>query len=127
MFRHFRFQATLFSALQNLVFRSRRIFLDVETVVVSKGNACNADLHGSPRVGRECVAVAAAVCSRGGEHGMRNVKTVQPILSNNCYKCHGGDNHRGGLQLDTKERILKGGKDGTVIVPGHPEQGSRCW
>ena len=50
------------------------------------------------------------------------VKTVQPILANNCYKCHGGENHRGGLQLDTKERILKGGKDGAVIVPGHPEQ-----
>jgi cytochrome c len=50
------------------------------------------------------------------------VNTVQPILSKNCYQCHGGDSHRGGLQLDTKERILKGGKDGAVIVPGHPEQ-----
>ena len=50
------------------------------------------------------------------------VKTVQPIFANNCYKCHGGDNHRGGLQLDTKERLMKGGKDGAVVVPGHPEQ-----
>ena len=50
------------------------------------------------------------------------VKTVQPILQNNCYKCHGGENHRGGLQLDSKAAILKGGKEGAVIVPGHPEQ-----
>jgi len=34
------------------------------------------------------------------------VKTVQPIFENNCYRCHGGDNHRGGLQLDTKERLM---------------------
>jgi cytochrome c len=50
------------------------------------------------------------------------VKTVQPIFANNCYRCHGGDNHRGGMQLDTKEHIMKGGKDGAIIVPGHPEQ-----
>jgi len=50
------------------------------------------------------------------------VKTVQPILANNCYKCHGGENHKGGLQLDTKERLMKGGHDGPVIVPGHPEK-----
>jgi cytochrome c len=50
------------------------------------------------------------------------VKTVQPIFANNCYRCHGGDNHRGGLQLDSKAGILKGGKDGAVVVPGHPEQ-----
>jgi len=50
------------------------------------------------------------------------VKTVQPIFANNCYRCHGGDNHRGGLQLDSKANILKGGKDGPVVVPGHPEQ-----
>jgi cytochrome c len=50
------------------------------------------------------------------------VKTVQPIFANNCYRCHGGDNHRGGLQLDSKANILKGGKDGPVVVPGHPER-----
>lgn len=46
---------------------------------------------------------------------------VQPILSSNCYRCHGGMNHRGGLRLNTPEEIMKGGKDGVVIVPGKPE------
>ena len=47
---------------------------------------------------------------------------VQPILQTNCYRCHAGMNHRGGLQLDTREALMRGGKDGAVIVPGHPEQ-----
>jgi cytochrome c553 len=47
---------------------------------------------------------------------------VQPILSNNCYRCHGGENHRGHLHMDTRAELLAGGHDGVVIVPGHPEQ-----
>lgn len=46
---------------------------------------------------------------------------VQPIFQANCYRCHGGLNHRGGLQLDSPAGIMKGGKDGGVISPGHPE------
>lgn len=47
---------------------------------------------------------------------------VQPIFQANCYRCHAGLNHRGGLQLDSKAGLSKGGHDGVVIVPGHPEQ-----
>src|SRR5579875_4022914 len=47
---------------------------------------------------------------------------VQPIFQANCYRCHAGMNHRGRLQLDTRESLMHGGKDGAVIVPGHPEQ-----
>jgi mono/diheme cytochrome c family protein len=47
---------------------------------------------------------------------------VQPIFANNCYRCHGGMNHRGALQLDSRAALLKGGHDGVVVVPGHPEQ-----
>lgn len=43
---------------------------------------------------------------------------VQPIFASNCYRCHGGMNHRGGLSLSTRATILKGGKDGAVVVPG---------
>jgi mono/diheme cytochrome c family protein len=46
---------------------------------------------------------------------------VQPILQSNCYRCHAGFNHRGGLQLDTRAGLLHGGNDGVVIVSGHPE------
>ena len=43
---------------------------------------------------------------------------VQPILNANCYRCHGGFNHRGGLSLATRAGMLRGGHDGTVLVPG---------
>jgi mono/diheme cytochrome c family protein len=45
---------------------------------------------------------------------------VRPIFEANCYRCHGWMNHRGGLSLSTRASILKGGKDGMVVVPGDP-------
>ena len=45
---------------------------------------------------------------------------VQPILQEHCYRCHGGFNHRGGLSLATKAGMLKGGHDGSILVPGDP-------
>ncbi len=44
---------------------------------------------------------------------------IRPLFANNCYACH-TDEHMGGLQLDTAEHALKGGKSGAVIVPGDP-------
>jgi cytochrome c len=47
---------------------------------------------------------------------------VQPILQANCYRCHGGFNHRGGLSLATKAGMLRGGHDGTVLIPGDAQK-----
>ncbi|MDR3736594.1 MAG: cytochrome C [Acidobacteriaceae bacterium] len=48
---------------------------------------------------------------------------VKPILEANCIRCHSEVKHKGGLVLETRAGILKGGAmDGPVIVPGHPEQ-----
>ena len=47
---------------------------------------------------------------------------VQPIFQANCYSCHGGMNHRGGLSLATKAGMLKGGHDGSVLDMKDPEQ-----
>ncbi len=43
---------------------------------------------------------------------------VKPIFDANCARCHSGMNHRGGLSIDTRAGLLKGGHDGAVIVPG---------
>jgi cytochrome c len=45
---------------------------------------------------------------------------VQPIFKANCYRCHGGMNHRGGLNIQTHAGMMKGGHDGQVLVPGDP-------
>jgi len=47
---------------------------------------------------------------------------VQPIFQANCYSCHGGMSHRGGFSMATQAGLLKGGRDGVVLVPGSPEQ-----
>ena len=47
---------------------------------------------------------------------------VQPILQKNCYTCHAGDAHRGGLAIDTHDALMKGGNDGPAVVPGDPDK-----
>ena len=42
---------------------------------------------------------------------------IRPVLANNCYNCH-GSSALGGLRLDTRDFMLKGGKSGPSIVPG---------
>src|SRR5205823_14856078 len=47
-------------------------------------------------------------------------RDIQPILSDNCYHCHGPDDkaRKAKLRLDTQEGIFRV-KDGvTVVVPG---------
>lgn len=47
-------------------------------------------------------------------------KKVRPILAENCYKCHSVEEgkSRGGLTLDTRDGVLKGGEGGPALVPG---------
>ena len=47
---------------------------------------------------------------------------VMPIFTANCAKCHLDGNHRGGLNMDTRAAMLKGGRDGSVLVPGDPDK-----
>lgn len=46
---------------------------------------------------------------------------IRPILANNCYTCH-TTSAMGGLKIDSREGLLKGGKSGPAIVPGKPEE-----
>ena len=51
-------------------------------------------------------------------------KHVRPVLIENCYGCHsaGAEKLKGGLYLDTRDGILKGGDNGPAIVPGNPDK-----
>ncbi len=46
---------------------------------------------------------------------------VRPVLAKNCFACHTAS-AMGGLQLDSRDHLLKGGQDGAVIVPGDPDK-----
>jgi len=47
---------------------------------------------------------------------------IQPILQTKCYSCHGKNKQKGKLRMDDSLRLMKGGKDGPVIVPGNVEK-----
>ncbi len=49
-------------------------------------------------------------------------KRVRPLLSTQCYSCHGPDKQFSALRLDARDRILAGGRSGPAAVPGMPDQ-----
>jgi hypothetical protein len=50
------------------------------------------------------------------------VQHIHPILDANCLSCHGASQVKGGLRMDSFEHLMKGGKDGPVIIPGNPQK-----
>jgi hypothetical protein len=44
-----------------------------------------------------------------------------PALAAKCLACHRTEVHKGGLDLSTREGMLKGGESGPGIEPGNPE------
>lgn len=52
-------------------------------------------------------------------------KKVRPILVEHCFKCHGdlkGKEPKGGLRVDSRAALLKGGDNGPALVPGNLEK-----
>ena len=47
---------------------------------------------------------------------------VQPVLERKCYSCHGSSKQKGKLRLDKEPYVLKGGKDGKILVSGKPDE-----
>src|SRR5262245_62461112 len=45
---------------------------------------------------------------------------VRPILVAECVKCHGSEKQKGGLRLDSRANMLKGGDTGPAVKPGDP-------
>ncbi len=48
---------------------------------------------------------------------------VRPLLAEHCFSCHSqqAGKERGGLQLDSRARLLQGGDSGPAVVPGQPD------
>ncbi|MBP6619516.1 MAG: hypothetical protein KA188_04630 [Leadbetterella sp.] len=47
---------------------------------------------------------------------------IKPIFEEKCYSCHSSKKQKGNLRLDSKDAILKGGKNGKTIVPHEIEK-----
>src|SRR3989449_8637718 len=76
---------------------------------------------------RLCVLCALAN-SRGAEISKPDLSffdtKIRPIFIERCYQCHSHQSEklRGGLMLDSRDAVLKGGNTGPAIVPGNPDK-----
>lgn len=49
---------------------------------------------------------------------------IAPILREYCAKCHLGEARKGGFSMNTREELLKGSENGSVVAPGETEPGT---
>jgi hypothetical protein len=68
--------------------------------------------------------LAIASFETDAAEGIRFNRDVRPLLSEQCFQCHGFDanTRKSGLRLDLREEALKPAKSGVIpLVPGKPE------
>ena len=74
-----------------------------------------------------CLGAAAVLTGRAGAQDTAGVaffeKNIRPVLVKECYNCHSANSKevKGGLLLDTREGIRRGGESGKAVVPGSIE------
>ena len=51
--------------------------------------------------------------------GVTYTTDIKPLLEASCIRCHGAERPKAGLRLDSLENILKGSKEGPVVVAGN--------
>ncbi len=70
--------------------------------------------------------ISTGVVAHGGEGDEVDFsRDIRPILSDNCFACHGPEekSRKGGLRLDQKESPFQAADSGEIpIVPGSPEK-----
>ena len=71
-----------------------------------------------------CLLIATALvglrsCAVAGQDEAHFFEThVRPVLVEKCIGCHGDQKQSGGLRLDSREAMLKGGDSGAAMIPG---------
>jgi hypothetical protein len=70
------------------------------------------------------VTAGCAVCSSSlsAEERVQLIESAKAILESKCYSCHGPEKQEGGLRLDSREAILRGGDRGAAVVAGDASQ-----
>lgn len=77
-------------------------------------------------VAAQIVAIAADVSPKHARDMARGLevfkRTVGPALKEHCLECHGGDKTRADFDISSREGLVKGYTDGSVIVSGKAEE-----
>ncbi len=76
---------------------------------------------------RPLIALALVACAAAQAQTPDNEffeKKIRPVLAEKCYACHSSKSKSpmGGLALDTRAGLQRGGASGPEIVPGKPAQ-----
>ncbi len=66
------------------------------------------------RTGWSSFLLAVGLMTARGE--VTYLTEIKPLLTRNCVGCHGADQHKGGLRLDTAAGALAGGGMGPAII-----------
>ncbi len=64
-------------------------------------------------------ATAPALLAQSSQADFFETK-IRPVFAEKCNACH-IEGRMGGLQLDSREHFLEGGKSGPIAVPGNPD------
>jgi hypothetical protein len=69
--------------------------------------------------------VAVTIARAGGtlppasdKTGVTYATDIKPIFDTSCVKCHSGDHPKARLHMDTLAGVLKGTKEGKIVVAG---------
>ena len=62
----------------------------------------------------------AALVLIAAAHAEPAKRPIEAILESHCVACHGGEKTKAGLDLTTRENLLRGGESGPAVVPGDP-------
>ncbi len=67
---------------------------------------------------------AGGIASAQGDGAAFFEKNVRPLLAQHCFGCHSASSSvaMGGLRLDSRESLEKGGARGPALVSGNPER-----
>jgi Protein of unknown function (DUF1553)/Protein of unknown function (DUF1549)/Planctomycete cytochrome C len=63
------------------------------------------------------LTIAVRPCAGSEDHETFFETRVRPVLAGACIECHGPTKASGGLRLDSRANLLKGGDNGLVIEP----------
>ena len=73
------------------------------------------------RISGLAIALTALEC-RAADNTPVFTGIVEPILANSCVSCHGEKKAKKNLRLDSLSAIMKGGKEGEVVIPGNADK-----
>jgi len=65
---------------------------------------------------------AAAGAAQAADGDDQFERQVRPLLIERCHKCHSAKESKGGLRLDSRAAVLKGGESGAAIVVNKPDE-----